>query len=1187
MGGPNVTSATGSICFSDIGLDVNQNGIDNEKLLSVNSSTLNVPKQDTVIVETFLNMAGEGEKSPYVDGNDSTVSYFTPGTNADYTVRITNTSNDEASNFELYIPIPKTGQNFGSKFQNEAFKWSMKLNDAVPITTEQQSQFEVSYATEANADNYETADIYTDDAANYDAVNMVRIKVKTKINAGETQTLKVPLKVDETFESATSGNKIGERDIYNPYYRVIANNFAGSLPGTKVGAELVIGEVSGQLFNDKDANGLYNRDQGDEPLANETVELYKWNEASSKYEPYTKDGENVTAKTDADGAYKFDYSSGVGYGKFAVKFPEKTGFQYTVQNAGKSDAVNSDVPYSGADKGWVKAIDPTQPTSENINAGYIQYALEKDLKVNLNEKLVQEGRNVKITLPKVASTSGQAAEDTIEPAFFQNIHATTDGYKWSAANTDIATVQTLSDGSSAVVGVSTKGKTVAATNLTIALQDIFGTQQSSTAPLYVKTADGQVVQKDGYTIGATDFSTEYKAAKSLTETQALNLAKTAAFEEVKNGVNSSAQDRTSEVQVNSAQLSAIQNGSKQGGTYPLTYTVTQAGKSAAVTIQVKVEQDLTVVNAHDSTMYVGDSWAATNNFDSALDKEGNVVTFANIVVTGTVNTNIAGSYPITYTYNGVSTTINVTVKEIQTAVNSHDSTIYTGDSWTAADNFDSALDKDGNSVSLADLTVAGTVDTSEAGTYTITYTYEGVTSTSTVTVKENKTGISAHDSTIYVGDNWNTADNFDSAFDRDGNAVSLEDVKVVEKPTVNTNKAGTYQVTYSYGKVSKKITLTVKAVKTAVNVHDSVIYTNDNWTATDNFDSARDKDGNEVPFTAVQVTGSVDTSKAGTYPVTYTYGGISKEINVTVKNPQTSLIVHDSVIYTGDTWNAKDNFDNATDKEGKAVSFNKVTVTNTSQVDTNKPGVYQVTYSYDGITTTVNITVEPRQTSIKVHDSSIYAGTTWNAKDNFDSATDKKGDSLPFAEVTVGGAVESNTPGTYEVSYLYDGVKVVAHITVLENKAQITVKDSTIKIGDDWNAKANFINATNRDGNPIDFTKVKVNGTVNTKKAGVYHVTYTIDPNEGTTDASKEQLSVSATILVEDPSTPTPPSKPKDGSTAKPIVKNGNQHSANYLDAKPLPKTGDENNLLLLWTGIFILVAGAILLFTKRRKNNK
>ncbi|EHX3703515.1 bacterial Ig-like domain-containing protein, partial [Listeria monocytogenes] len=336
-------------------------------------------------------------------------------------------------------------------------------------------------------------------------------------------------------------------------------------------------------------------------------------------------------------------------------------------------------------------------------------------------------------------------------------------------------------------GVSTNDKTIDVTDLTLTIQDIFGTEQSSTAPVYVTEKEGTVAQQDGYTMGAADFSLEYKEATKLTKAQALTLAKTAAFEEVKNGVNSSAEDCLDLVQVNQTQLDAIKNGSNQGGVYSLTYTITKDSKTVSVTIQVTVEDDLTAVNAHDSTIYIGDTWEAEDNFDSATNKEGDTnVAFSDVTVTGTVNTTVAGAYPVTYTYNGVSKKINVTVKAKQTAVNAHDSAIYTGDTWNAEDNFDSALDKDGNSVVFANVTVAGNVNTTEAGTNTITYSYDGGSKTITVTVLENKEGISAHDSTIYVGDAWDAKDNFDSAFDKDGNAVDLEDVTVTEKPTVDT-----------------------------------------------------------------------------------------------------------------------------------------------------------------------------------------------------------------------------------------------------------------------------------------------------------------------------------------------------------------------------------------------------------------
>ena len=79
----------------------------------------------------------------------------------------------------------------------------------------------------------------------------------------------------------------------------------------------------------------------------------------------------------------------------------------------------------------------------------------------------------------------------------------------------------------------------------------------------------------------------------------------------------------------------------------------------------------------------------------------------------------------------------VYLKDKPIIVNVHDSNIYVGDTWKAQDNFDSALDKDGNAVDFSKVTIDDSkVDPTKAGTYDVTYTYEGVTSTAKVTVKD-------------------------------------------------------------------------------------------------------------------------------------------------------------------------------------------------------------------------------------------------------------------------------------------------------------------------------------------------------------------------------------------------------------------------------------------------------------------
>ena len=528
------------------------------------------------------------------------------------------------------------------------------------------------------------------------------------------------------------------------------------------------------------------------------------------------------------------------------------------------------------------------------------------------------------------------------------------------------------------------------------------------------------------------------------------------------------------------------------GTYTVSYTLNNLTKNATIVVKPR----LTAINVSDSTIYVGDSWEAEDNFDSALDKDGNDVDFSALTVDASkADTNKSGSFEVIYTYDGVTSTAIVTVKEKRTAVKVHNSTIYVGDNWEAEDNFDNAFDKDGNDVALSDLTVdVSKVDTSKAGSFDVTYTYDGVTSTATITVKEKRTAVKVHDSTLYVGDNWQAEDNFDSALDKDGNSVDFQDL-VVNDSEADTSKSGSFEVTYTYDGVTSTAIVTVKEKRTAVNVHDSTIYVGDNWEAEDNFDSALDKDGNDVEFSALTVDGSkVDTSKAGSFEVTYTYDGVTSTAIITVKEKMTAVNVHDSTIYVGDNWEAKDNFDSALDKDGNDVDFSALTVDD-SKVETNKVGSFEVTYTYDGVTSTATITVKEKMTAVNVHDSTLYVGDNWQAEDNFDSALDKDGNSVDFQDLTIDASqADTSKAGSFEVTYTYDGVTSTAIITVKEKMTAVNVHDSTLYVGDNWEAEDNFDNALDKDGNSVDFQDLTIDASQeDTSKAGTFEVAYTYD----------------------------------------------------------------------------------------------
>ncbi|OQO83817.1 cell wall protein [Enterococcus casseliflavus] len=503
-------------------------------------------------------------------------------------------------------------------------------------------------------------------------------------------------------------------------------------------------------------------------------------------------------------------------------------------------------------------------------------------------------------------------------------------------------------------------------------------------------------------------------------------------------------------------------------------------------------------NSHLTVKYVDESGMEiypSQTIHNSTNEPYNVSTSAFIpeipgyvLDTNQLPTNAKGNFPrgeatVTYVYQKAPTDF--------TALSVKDTTIYEQDTWSAADNFEQAVSKEGKILTYEEFlaeggSVSGQVDTSQAGTYTISYHLNNVSKEATVLVKPRFTTITVHDSSLYVGENWSPEDNFDQAVDRDNHPVAFADVSV--DGSVDTKKAGTYEVVYRYDGIESKAIITVKADQTNVTAHDSELYTGENWTARDNFDSATDRDGKPVEFGDITVTGKADTTKAGEYVVIYSYNGIESKALVTVKADQTTVKVHNSELYTGENWTAKDNFDSATDRDGKPVAFEDITVTGT--VDTTQAGKYEVTYSYHGVESKAIITVKADQTTVKVHDSELYTGEHREAKDNYDSATDRDGSSVDFGDITVTGTVDTTQAGKYEVIYGYHGVESKAIITVKADQTTVKVHDSELYTGEHWEAKDNFDSATDRDGKPVDFGDITVTGKADTTKAGEYVVIY-------------------------------------------------------------------------------------------------
>ncbi|EGO5800397.1 fibrinogen-binding MSCRAMM adhesin Fss2 [Enterococcus faecalis] len=439
-----------------------------------------------------------------------------------------------------------------------------------------------------------------------------------------------------------------------------------------------------------------------------------------------------------------------------------------------------------------------------------------------------------------------------------------------------------------------------------------------------------------------------------------------------------------------------------------------------------------------------------------------------------------------------------------------DSTIYVGDSWKPEENFVSATDKTGQDVPFEKITVSGQVDNTKAGVYPIIYSYEGKEETAHVTVKPDQSKLEVKDTTIYVGDSWKPEDNFVSATDKTGQDVPFEKIDV--QGTVNVDKIGDYEIVYKNGKKEAKAIVHVRD-DSQLEVKDTTIYVGDSWKPEDNFVSATDKTGQDVPFEKITVSGQVDTSKAGVYPIVYSYEGKEETANVTVKPDQSKLEVKDTTIYVGDKWEPEDNFVSATDKTGQDVPFEKIDVQGTVNVD--KIGDYEIVYK-NGTKEAKAIVHVRDDSQLEVKDTTIYVGDKWEAEDNFVSATDKTGQDVPFEKIDVQGTVNVDKIGDYEIVYK-NGTKEAKAIVHVRDDSRLQVKDTTIYVGDSWKPEENFVSATDKTGQDVPFEKITVSGQVDTSKAGIYPIIYSYEGKEEianvTVKADQSKLEVKDTTI--------------------------------------------------------------------------
>ncbi|MCU5396176.1 immunoglobulin-like domain-containing protein [Bacillus toyonensis] len=568
---------------------------------------------------------------------------------------------------------------------------------------------------------------------------------------------------------------------------------------------------------------------------------------------------------------------------------------------------------------------------------------------------------------------------------------------------------------------------------------------------------------------------------------------------------------------------------------------------------------------YETTIYVGDPFDPMSEVSAYDSKDGDITDKINIV--GEVDPFEPGGYNLDYTVTN-SRGFSV-IKQVHVWVNRGEKptlrlpyrvSINVGDKFDPMAGVSAIDEKDGDITSK--IKVEGNVDTSKPGTYEVTYSVtnsKGLTIVRKQPVKVKETEGTKNEApvltvpfstTLHVGEEFDPMAGVSATDKEDGNLTN----KVKYTGSVDTSKPGKYIVEY-WVVDSKGVNATATRsviVKENEEIPDMepklTAPTKTTINVGDKFDpmagvSATDKEDGDIT-SKVTVNGSVDTSKPGTYELTYTVldskgHKVTTKQTVTVKQkvePKDEVPVltvpAEATINIGDKFNPMAGV-SATDKEDGDIT-SKVTVD--GSVNASKPGTYELTYTVldsKGHTVIAKQTVTVKQKVETTNEAPVLTvpfTTTLRVGEEFDpmagvSASDKEDGNLTN-KIKYKGNVDTSKPGKYIVEYWVvdsKGVNATAtqSVIVKENEEtpdmepKLTVPTrTTINVGDKFNPLSGVKAIDNEDGDITD--KVTVDGSVDASKPGTYELTYTVSDSKGHTVTAKQTVTVKQKVESKD-----------------------------------------------------------------------
>ena len=225
----------------------------------------NQPTTNTLTLSKYNKLRIDSEAKlntdpAYVDASN-TFKLESTTQNIDLKYTVKNPNNAEAANVEMYIPVPKEGQNWGANFQSTPFNYGLVLKSPATVDPTFNTVYDVEYATvdasklDGSTDHNALTlahENYTANPTNLNDVNLIRIKTKAGVKIPANSAL--PVELSYKVVNATNADD-GQTLGWSPYYKAQFDDYTSLNNAATTKLQLTLGSTNVQAFNDVNANG--------------------------------------------------------------------------------------------------------------------------------------------------------------------------------------------------------------------------------------------------------------------------------------------------------------------------------------------------------------------------------------------------------------------------------------------------------------------------------------------------------------------------------------------------------------------------------------------------------------------------------------------------------------------------------------------------------------------------------------------------------------------------------------------------------------------------------------------------------------------------------------------------------------------------------------------------------------------